>query len=90
MSAEYLENLEDNAYRAIRALESERFYEYSEGLVELVRQCKHYQQLTESLLAAHTGVPRDENEANLKKAREHRTWYRYQETTTEVAIYEGS
>ena len=77
MSADWLEDLEVNALAAIRILEKERYHEFSFGLYELIRQAKHYQQLTESLLSTHVGIPREVNEDNLKRARDNNDWYRY-------------
>lgn len=77
MSADWLEDLEVNALAAIRTLEKERYYEFSFGLIELIKQAKHYQQLTESMLSGYVGVPREVNEDNLKRARDTNDWYRY-------------
>lgn len=77
MSAEWLEDLEANAIAAIRTLEKERYYDFTFGLYELIRQAKHYQQLTESMLSSYTGTSREENEKNLARARNANDWYRY-------------
>lgn len=79
MSTEYLEDLEANAIEAVRTLEGERYWDYSWGLMELVKQAKHYQRIAESLLAGHTGLPLDENQAEFNRANEHRDWFRYPE-----------
>jgi hypothetical protein len=77
MSDGYLDNLEENAIEAVKILESERYTEFSWGIMELVRQCKHYQQISESVLSAHCGMDLEKNEAEVQRARENRDWYRH-------------
>lgn len=77
MSTEYLEDLESNAIEAVRTLEGERYWDYSWGLMELVRQAKHYQRIAESLLAGHTGLKLDDNQAEFNRANSERDWFRY-------------
>lgn len=79
MSAEYLEDLEANTIEAVRTLEGERYWDYSWGLMELVRQAKHYQRIAESLLAGHTGLSLDANQGEFNRANNQRDWYRYPE-----------
>lgn len=77
MSAEYLRSLEADCLRAAATLNAERYYEFEWPILELIRQAKHYQQLTESMLAGVVGTPLDENNANLERARDNETWYEY-------------
>lgn len=77
MTAQYLRDLEVDCLLAVRTLEKERYYEFSHPILELIRQAKHYQQLTESMLAGVCGTPLDENNANLERARAENTWYEY-------------
>lgn len=79
MSTEYLEDLEANAIEAVRTLEGERYWDYSWGLMELVKQAKHYQRIAESLLAGHTGLDLDTNQAEFNRANNERDWFRFPE-----------
>lgn len=79
MSADFLRDLEVDCLMAVRTLNKERYYEYEWPILELIRQAKHYQQLTESMLSGVVGHPLDENNARLEKARETNDWYRYKE-----------
>jgi hypothetical protein len=79
MSVEFLDSLEGNVYAAIKTLEGERYYDYSSGLAELVRTCKHYQRIAESVLATHTGLPRELNESEVARSNNERDWYRFPE-----------
>ena len=72
MGNHYNRYLEDNVHAAIQALESERFYEFSEGLLELLNKAKHNDRLMWSLLA--TGSL-EERENRLKEATESNDWY---------------
>ena len=78
MSAEFLRDLETDCLLAVATLNKERYYEFEWPILELIRQAKHYQQLTESMLAGVIGTPLDENNANLERARTNETWYEYQ------------
>lgn len=73
----YLDNLEGNAIEAVKVLESERYSEFSWGIMELIRQCKHYQQITESVLGVHCGLDNQKVEAEVQRARENRDWFRH-------------
>lgn len=75
MTARYLKGLEDKCLEAAATLNAERYYEYEFPIVELIREAKHYQQLTESLLDGLVGVPQSETEQNLTVARQNDTWY---------------
>ena len=77
MSVEYLEDLEKNAIEAVRTLEGERYWDYSWGLMELVRQAKHYQRIAESVLGAHCGLKLDANHEEFERANVNRDWFRY-------------
>jgi len=87
MSAEYLDRLEQDVIAAVRTLESERYYEFTPSLLELLRQCKHYQRITESVLGGHAGMNLQVNEKEFNRAYEERDWFRFRETTTEVALF---
>lgn len=82
MSAEFLEDLEKDVIEAVRTLESERYYEYSWALMELVRQAKHYQRITESVLGGVAGVDHKSNEAEFNRANNERDWFRHDNTRT--------
>lgn len=79
MSAEYLRDLEADVLLAVRTLNKERYYEFEWPLLELIRQAKHYQQLTESMLSGVVGHPLDENNKRLERARETNDWYTYED-----------
>lgn len=79
MNDEYLETLEANLYAAVHTLEGERYYQFSAGMVELVRQAKHYQRIAESLLASQTGLPLELNHAEFNRASSERDWFRFPE-----------
>lgn len=80
MSVEFLEGLEEDVIEAVRTLESERYYEFSWALMELVRQCKHYQRITESVLGGHAGLELNSNQAEFNRANDQRDWFRYENT----------
>jgi hypothetical protein len=78
--SDFLDELTDNVYAAIRTLESERYYEFSGALVELLHHAKHYQRISESLLSTSIGVEYNANEAEFNRAHSERDWYRHPET----------
>lgn len=75
----YLDVLENDVYAAVRVLERERYYEYTPALIQLVEQAKHYQRITESLLASQTDLPYDANQREFNRANDHRDWFRFPE-----------
>lgn len=77
MSIKYLEELEDNVIEAVKILEGERYWDYSHGLMELVRQAKHYQRIAETVLAGHVGRNSEVNREEFERANTDRDWYRY-------------
>jgi hypothetical protein len=81
MSTEYLEDLERDVIQAVRTLEGERYYEFSWSLMEIIRQAKHYQRIAESLLAGHTGLKLEANQAEFNRAHSECDWFRYPEKT---------
>ena len=74
MANEYFEGLERNVYGAIKALESERYFWFTEGLLALLNQAKHDHRMLWSVLEPVAGVPRAEVEARLKRAKAENTW----------------
>lgn len=75
MQQHYNARLERAVYGAIRALESERFYEYSDDLLELLRKAKHSDRLLGSVLDGACGVPYEENQKRLKRAEKANSWW---------------
>lgn len=69
------QRLEQNVYAAIRALESERFYEFSDGLLELLRKAKNTDRMLGSVLDSTCGVPFEETQERLRKAETLNTWW---------------
>lgn len=67
--------LEQNVYAAIRALESERFYEFSHGLLMLLEKAKHSDRLLGSVLDSAVGVPFEETQERLKAAEKRDGWW---------------
>lgn len=86
---DFLDQLEADVISAVHTLESERYYEFTHSLLEMVHQCKHYQRITESLLSTHAGRPHEITEREVRRATENRDWYRFEETSSEVVLYEG-
>lgn len=70
------DGLEENVYRAIKALESERFYEYTADLLRLLEVSKHSNRLMWSMLMQVTGTPREDTERELERADRQNDWFR--------------
>ena len=69
------EFLESNLMGAIAALHSERYYEFTDGLLRLLDNAKHSDRLLQSLLMGATGTPRERTEARLAQATEDNDWF---------------
>ncbi len=80
MSDYFMDGLEADVIKAAATLHKERYYEHIEPLFLLIEQCKHYQRLTESLLnPAHGARTFEENEEEIRRARDANDWYRHKE-----------
>lgn len=83
MTNSYLRDLETECLAAVAILRKERYYEYIDPILRLIEQAKHYQQLTESMIAGITGVTPEEDNRNLERARDNNTWYSHREDDRE-------
>lgn len=72
----YEDALEQNVYDAIKALESERFYEFTADLLRLLEVAKHSNRLMWSMLMQVTGTPREATERELARAERDHDWFR--------------
>jgi len=75
MSNSYQKSVEDNVYKAIAALHSERYYHFTDGLLRLLDMAKFNDRLLQSLLSGAAGVPRAESERRLQEANRNNDWY---------------
>lgn len=71
----HLLDLERNLRAAIDALHSERFYEFTDGLLRLLEHAKHDNRLLWSILSGAAGDPREGIEEHLAAATEAKTWW---------------
>jgi hypothetical protein len=75
--SDYPDMLEKEVMAAARVLLDERYYEHVDCLYEMIRLCKHYQRITESLLnQVHGARTFEECEAETDRARRENDWYR--------------
>ncbi len=76
--SDYLEGLEADVIAAAKVLRDERYYEYTGPLMEMIRQCKHYQRLVEFQISGISGSRElGKDRAELDRATETCDWYRY-------------
>lgn len=72
---EFTEWITTNVYAAIAALQSERYYEFTDGLLALLDRAKFNDRLLQSLLSGAAGVPQEESKERLRVAKSQNTWY---------------
>lgn len=78
MASDYLDELEENLWRAIECLESERYYSFSHGLHELLNAAKHADRLMNYTIAGVSGVSYEKSKAELDRATAANDWYRHE------------
>ena len=78
MASDYVDDLEENLLRAIQCLESERFYSFSFGLMELLNHAKHCHRLLHYSLEGVSGTDINVSNARLNRATAEDDWYRHE------------